>query len=176
MKNDEKKCIECGPESEDRRRALKKMSVGVGVLAGLSVLPEQWTRPIVGQMVLPAHAGTSGSSLFDPCSVLLISGHQTHHELVIQVDGYVTPPTANLATTIVATPSPVGDQVTVDTTTGADGTFSAVITVFGPGVESIAVQTTVAGATGSATCTVAIPEPPENKTTPAPTTTAAVRN
>ena len=37
------------------------MTGDVGVLASLGVLPEQWTRPIVGQMVLSAHAGTSKS-------------------------------------------------------------------------------------------------------------------
>ncbi len=169
MKDQQKKSLETGPESKERRTALKKMTVGVGVLAGLSVLPEQWTRPIVGQMVLPAHAGTSGSSLFDPCSVALVSGHQTHHDLVIQVDGFVTPPTANLSTQIVATPSPVGDQVVVTTTTGADGSFSSEITLHGPGVENIAVQTTVTGATGSANCSVAIPEPPKKKVTPTTT-------
>lgn len=46
--------------SQDRRKAIKKIAVGVGVVTGYSVLPEKWTKPIVGQMVLPAHAETSG--------------------------------------------------------------------------------------------------------------------
>lgn len=50
------------PESQDRRKVMKKIVAGVGVLAGCSVLPEQWTRPIVGQIVLPAHAATSGDA------------------------------------------------------------------------------------------------------------------
>ena len=48
-----------------RRIAMQKIAIGVGVLAGYSVLPEQWTRPIIGQIILPAHAATSGSSLHD---------------------------------------------------------------------------------------------------------------
>jgi hypothetical protein len=40
----------------NRRQALSKIGLGVGVLAGISVLPEQWTKPIIGQIVLPAHA------------------------------------------------------------------------------------------------------------------------
>jgi hypothetical protein len=44
----------------ERRCALRKIAVGVGVLAGISVLPEHWTSPIIGQVVLPAHAQTSG--------------------------------------------------------------------------------------------------------------------
>jgi hypothetical protein len=43
-----------------RRSAMRKLAVGVGVLAGISVLPERWTRPIIGEIVLPAHAQTSG--------------------------------------------------------------------------------------------------------------------
>ncbi|EKD37957.1 MAG: hypothetical protein ACD_75C00927G0004, partial [uncultured bacterium] len=48
---------------------MQKIAVGVGVLAGCAVLPEKWTRPIIGQIVLPAHAATSGSTLHDPCAV-----------------------------------------------------------------------------------------------------------
>lgn len=44
-----------------RRKAIKKIAVGVGVLAGFSLLPEKWTTPIIGQIVLPAHAQTSGA-------------------------------------------------------------------------------------------------------------------
>lgn len=48
------------PESQDRRQAIKKITAGVGVLVGCSVLPEKWTSPIIGQIALPAHAVTSG--------------------------------------------------------------------------------------------------------------------
>jgi hypothetical protein len=44
---------------QNRRKAIKKIAVGVGVVAGCSVLPEKWTKPIIGQIVLPAHAETS---------------------------------------------------------------------------------------------------------------------
>ncbi len=47
--------------NQDRRKAIKKIAVGVGVVAGYSVLPEKWTKPVVGQMILPAHAETSGA-------------------------------------------------------------------------------------------------------------------
>lgn len=47
-------------QGHDRRQAMKKILVGVGALAGYSVLPEQWIRPVIGQVVLPAHAETSG--------------------------------------------------------------------------------------------------------------------
>ena len=50
------------PANQSRRKAIKKIAVGVGALAGYSVLPEKWTRPIIGQIVLPAHAETSGTT------------------------------------------------------------------------------------------------------------------
>jgi hypothetical protein len=49
-----------GGFNRGRRRAMRKIAVGVGALAGLSVLPEQWTRPLIGRIVIPAHAATSG--------------------------------------------------------------------------------------------------------------------
>ncbi len=44
----------------ERRKALKNIAVGVGALAGISMLPERWSRPIIGQITIPAHAQTSG--------------------------------------------------------------------------------------------------------------------
>lgn len=44
----------------ERRQVIKKMVAGAGAIAGFSVLPQKWTRPIVGKTVLPAHAATSG--------------------------------------------------------------------------------------------------------------------
>lgn len=61
MKEQEKKQIEDAAPNQDRRKAIKKIAVGVGVLAGYSVLPKKWIQPIVGQVVLPAHAATSGT-------------------------------------------------------------------------------------------------------------------
>ncbi len=43
-----------------RRKAIKKLAAGVGVLAGISMLPDRWTRPIIGEIVIPVHAQTSG--------------------------------------------------------------------------------------------------------------------
>lgn len=48
------------PESHERRKAIKKITVGVGAVVGCSVLPEKWISPVVSQIALPAHAATSG--------------------------------------------------------------------------------------------------------------------
>ncbi|MCI5146109.1 MAG: hypothetical protein D3923_11415, partial [Candidatus Electrothrix sp. AR3] len=51
------------PENQNRRKAIKKIAVGVGALAGYSVLPTTWTKPIIDGIVLPAHAQTSGITI-----------------------------------------------------------------------------------------------------------------
>lgn len=162
------------PESQERRTAIKKIAVGVGVLAGYSVLPEKWTQPIVGQIALPAHAATSGIIINDPCTVTLLSGDQSSATVTIRVEGFVTPPTANLPTTIVAQ-----GTITATTATAADGTFTGDLTVNGgPGITSVSVVTTVTGADGTASCSIAIPATPTTSTTSAPgtsTTTTTTR-
>jgi len=62
MQEKKKNTVADVPENQSRRKAIKKIAVSVGVLAGYSVLPEKWTRPIIGQIVLPAHAATSGET------------------------------------------------------------------------------------------------------------------
>ncbi|BHH81993.1 hypothetical protein [Desulforhopalus sp. 52FAK] len=62
MTTQSENCQENTIENQDRRTAVKKIAAGVGVLAGCSVLPERWTKPIVGGINLPAHAATSGAA------------------------------------------------------------------------------------------------------------------
>ncbi len=154
QKDDKKKL---GVESSERRTALKKIGIGIGAIAGISVLPEKWTMPIVGQITLPAHAATSGISVLDPCRTYRKSGDQTTATVTIVVNAWVEPPVANLKATIWATSS-TGAQKKVTTTTAADGTFSAEITIGnGPGITSVSVVTIVDGADNQGHCSVAIP-------------------
>ena len=44
------------PKSPLRRKTIKTLAVGVGALAGSTVLPEKWVTPIIQGIVLPAHA------------------------------------------------------------------------------------------------------------------------
>lgn len=62
-----------GGFDQGRRRAMRKIAVGVGALAGLSVLPEQWTRPLIGRITIPAHAATSGE-VEEPASAPQLQG------------------------------------------------------------------------------------------------------
>ncbi len=159
------------PQNQGRRTALRKLLVGAGALTAYQMLPTKWTRPVIDQIVLPAHAGTSGISLNDPCDLAVTKGTTGSSSVTVRVDGLVTPPTANLPVAIVADPvGGNGPPVTVNTTTAADGTYGATITVNGgPGITSVNVVTTVTGVDGSASCTATVPAPPT--TTPPPTTT-----
>ena len=144
-----------------RRRAIQKIAVSVGVLAGCSMLPDKWTQPIIGQILLPAHAATSGSVLNDPCQVTLQAGTTATESVTVRVTGFVTPPAANLPTLVTATA--VGGsnaQAQAQVATAEDGTFAATLTIGGgPGITSVNVVTTVTGAQGTAQCSVAIDEP-----------------
>lgn len=174
MNTDAIKHAETGLGSAEltRRSAIRKITVSVGVLAGISMLPEQWTKPIIGQVILPAHAGTSGSSLHDPCTVTLLEGNTGTPTVTVRVDGFVTPPTANLQVSIFANGNADRGAIEAKTTTNAAGTFTATLVIQGgPGLTSVSVTTNVTGADGVARCSVHFSEAPA--TTPAPATTSS---
>ena len=163
-------------DSPERRKALRKIAIGVGTLAGYSVLPERWTRPVVGQVVLPAHAETSGSvpqdpeapdslpqdpetvrpTLHDPCTLQLL--WRDRDLVIMQVEGYLTPPIDNVNITISAEFDMSGGNTVATTTTDAAGNFSEILTVtpIGKGDENVIVTTSAAGADGVGHCSVSI--------------------
>ncbi len=147
------------PKSSERRKAIKKISIGIGAIAGISALPEKWTRPVIGQIILPAHAATSAVTLHDPCTARRTSGTQDSNSVKVEISAWVDPPTANLPATITATATGgAGSTVTVTTTTAADGTFGATISVGGgPGITSISIVTVVTGAADQGSCSVTVP-------------------
>jgi hypothetical protein len=149
------------PDNQERRTAMKKIAVGVGALAGYSVLPERWTRPMVGQIALPAHAATSARSM-QACSLPLVSGDQSSSSVTIQVQGGVTPAVNALPVEIVA------GSTTEVIVTGSDGSFQTQISVpITAGTAAVNVTTTGLGVEPSSSCSVAIPA--------APTVTQAVQ-
>ena len=60
MHDNDKSDVTDVAQNQDRRKAIKKIVTGVGFVVGCSVLPEKWTKPVVGHIILPAHAETSG--------------------------------------------------------------------------------------------------------------------
>ncbi len=43
-----------------RRKALGKILVAGGVIAGAHIIPSKWAAPVVNSIIVPAHAQTSG--------------------------------------------------------------------------------------------------------------------
>jgi len=149
------------PKDRSRRSALKKLLIAAGVLTGYQVLPKQWTRPIIEQVVLPAHAQTSGVSLTDPCeSVTLVSGNQSSPTVIIKVQGYIIPAIAGVTINISATVSGgTGGTTPTSTTTNNNGKYSINMVVHGgPGITAVSVEITAVGAIGSANCSVSVPD------------------
>jgi len=48
---------------ESRRKLLKSIAAGSGVIVAGKSLPENWTKPVVDSVLLPVHAQTSQQSL-----------------------------------------------------------------------------------------------------------------
>ncbi len=42
--------------SETRRKAMKRVLVGSGVVATSKVVPDSWSQPVIDSVVLPTHA------------------------------------------------------------------------------------------------------------------------
>jgi len=45
--------------TKPRRKALKRIAIGGGVMSAALTVPGKWTRPVVNSVVLPVHAATS---------------------------------------------------------------------------------------------------------------------
>ncbi len=160
--NEEEGTRTLNPEDPSRRKMVKALVGGVTVLAAYHTLPTNWSKPLISQISLPAHAATSGTTedvitLNDPCRVSYLDEVEPGVG-VFRVEGYVTPPTAGLAvsvsiSSVVRATSTIVDTNSGTTTTDSLGTFSLDITVgIGGGANGVDVVTTVAGAVGSATC------------------------
>ncbi|MCI5221348.1 MAG: hypothetical protein D3924_01355 [Candidatus Electrothrix sp. AR4] len=80
------------PNSQSRRKAIKKLAVGVGALAGYSALPEKWMAPHIESIILPAHAQTSGVSVVQPISLSLLDGYSGTDEMTLAASGTISPP------------------------------------------------------------------------------------
>ena len=73
--------------AENRRKLLKTVAAGGGAIIAGKSLPENWTRPAVDSVMLPAHALTSGG----PYSGTLVATLDSDSMLARAVDGLVSP-------------------------------------------------------------------------------------
>ncbi len=126
----------------------------------ITCCPSNWSKPIVEQVFLPAHAAVSGITLSNPCTVELVSGDQNSSIDVIRVSGFVTPPVGGLQVaiaTIINGGANSGAETDAFTTTAADGSYSTEITLAGPGVIGVGVGVAVSGASTISGCALGIP-------------------
>ena len=47
------------PNNRSRRNLIKSTILGGGVIGGKSILPDQWTKPVIDSVVLPSHGDTT---------------------------------------------------------------------------------------------------------------------
>lgn len=139
-----------GVDSVSRRKAVKKIVGGVSALAAYHTLPVNWSKPIIEQVFLPAHAQTSGCpgcSLNDPCTITITSGNSTSSQVVVQVVGRIDQPIAGLPATITVTPQGAGIAPPVlSTVTDTEGKFTGTFTITGgPGITAVSAVTKVEG-------------------------------
>lgn len=175
MKETKKTGVEL--DSVSRRKAVKKIVGGLSALAAYHTLPVNWSKPIIEQVFLPAHAQTSGCpgcSLNDPCTITITSGNSTSSQVVVQVVGRLDQPIAGLPATITVTPQGAGIAPPVlSTVTDAEGKFTGTFTITGgPGITAVSAITKVEGV-DPAGCDIRITTPtqepaPEPTQEPAP--------
>jgi hypothetical protein len=71
-------------ENAGRRKAVKAIVGGVTALAAYNVLPVRWGTPIIEQVFLPAHAATSGASVY---SSSFDTDGETPHTFTVTITG-----------------------------------------------------------------------------------------
>jgi hypothetical protein len=79
-------------QNPSRRKIVKTIVIGAGTLAAYHTLPTNWSKPIVEQIFLPAHAATSGAGSSSQCFFTEVS--VTPHDIHILVYGFISPPIA----------------------------------------------------------------------------------
>ena len=72
MAHDNEPMVECSMAGDGqgadlgRRKAVKKIVFGATAITAFSAFPTKWSKPLIEQIVLPAHAQTSGPSADTP--------------------------------------------------------------------------------------------------------------
>ncbi|XCN73191.1 MAG: hypothetical protein Q3M24_00050 [Candidatus Electrothrix aestuarii] len=79
------------PASPLRRKTIKTLAYGVGALAGSTVLPDKWVKPVIEGIVLPAHAQTSASLQIVSLNFSVVSGNTGTASVTIQANGSISP-------------------------------------------------------------------------------------
>ena len=85
-----------GKKSTERRKAIKKIGAAGGIAATSTVLPKNWTKPIVQSVVLPAHAQASCADLWSLSLSLQGVDDNSRSEDLFNLDFVVQTPNGGL--------------------------------------------------------------------------------
>ena len=148
---------------ESRRKLLKSIAIGSGVVIAGKSLPESWSRPVVDSVMLPAHAETSPAEPTDPaepadpagCSTTPASTTQPLSLTDIPGADLGIPDSGNGTFTIPNVNPPSGNCTDTTTLAGTVSTNTVVVSGGGGGGTRTAVITLVFDITcgGIPTCT-----------------------
>jgi hypothetical protein len=157
--------------SEGRRKLLKSIAAGSGAVIAGKNLPENWMRPVVDSVVLPAHAQATGPTYEIVCSAFVVSnGSQCAPEAIsFFVSGEVSASDGSSLTGVSLTvsytnemisPPPPDATITQTVLVGAGNTFSSgEITATPPAGEfwhdpvgTVAIRFTDTATYGTSTC------------------------
>ena len=95
-------------ENSGRRKAVKTIVSSTAALAAYNVLPTHWETPLVEFGVLPAHAVTSGVTVFTTeikdMIVEYVEGNETTDTVMVKISGFVDPSHTSVLVKLTATP------------------------------------------------------------------------
>lgn len=95
-------------ENSGRRKAVKTIVSSTAALAAYHVLPAKWEMPIMEFGLLPAHAVTSGVSVFatdiKSMKVEYREGDETTETVTVKVSGFVDPSHTSVLVKLTVTP------------------------------------------------------------------------
>lgn len=127
--------------NKSRRKLLKSIAAGSGVIVAGKSLPESWSRPVVDSVMLPAHAQTSCTT--DTITVTSLSSDNIFSRFVVIVDS---------SDTLVASCNDINGETA--TASGlAPGTYRVLGDSEGPRTHIITVATSCTSETFTETTT-----------------------
>ena len=143
--------------SESRRKLLKSIAAGRGAIVAGKSLPENWTKPVVDSVLLPAHAQTSGCTItmvvLDAAGALVPSGSLIDDGNLYTFTGTVTPAEVGAGGQVnLSWSAPDGSSGQATTTINNDGTWSFApmpLDYGAPDTDTTYVATTACAATSA---------------------------
>ena len=107
---------------QTRRNILKSMAIGSGAVASAKAVPDQWTKPVLNSLILPAHGQTSPTCEFNATAEVFEEGDDLFSLGAFDFPGAGTvfPGVSDLVFSVEAMVTPgITDDFTLSATTDA---------------------------------------------------------